>query len=280
MRTTDDELDWDFTVDFVCVGTGGAGLAATIAAVDSGASAFVAGGVGAAEGSLEAALAREVADDDTKAYFAALTADLDEYGVATTVDAVPVATISDFAPLSVDRPGKKDQVPPFHGGRLCNWAVECVASPYGVVQSKVVTDSETPQRKRSGTVVDIARIGMLDLEPHAPAPTLDDWLASVAHERGIEVQERTRLQRLVFEDGQVVGAVFDTLTATLAVRARFGVMLACDGSPGAAPSLAELVTRPVTAQVCLVREPLSRFSRIELHVAASRVPSYAAARSH
>jgi hypothetical protein len=126
-------------------------------------------------------------------------------------------------------------------------------------------------------MVEVARIGSIELDPDAPAPALDQWLSSVAHARGIDVDRQSRLRRLVFEAGQVVGAVFDTPTATFAVEARHGVMLACDAAQ-LAPQVASSVREPTNAEVCLVREPLSRFSRIELHVTESSVQSFVSAR--
>ena len=278
MRTTD-ELEWDLAVDFVCVGAGAGGLAAAIVAVDAGASAFVASFGrpldGPARSRLDRTLGIEVADRETTGYLTSLTEDLEPS--ESDVD-VPVLVAGELIPVSTKKPGKKDQVPPFFGGRLGDWAAECVASPVGVVYSRVITDATAPRRSRSGAMVEVARIGSLELDPDAPAPALDRWLSSAATDRGIDVHDEIRLQRLVFEDGQVVGAVFDTPTATLAVQAKHGVMLACDvyGTNIATPVVSSVLA-PTTAEVCLVREPLSRFSRIELHVRESSVRSFVSA---
>jgi hypothetical protein len=284
MRTTD-ELEWDLAVDFVCVGAGPGGLAATIVAVDADASAFVASFgrplAGPARSRLDRTLGIEVADRETTGYLTSLTEDLEP---SESDDDVPVLVAGELIPVSTKKPGKKDpgkkdpgkkeQVPPFFGGRLGDWAAECVASPFGVVYSRVITDATAPRRSRSGAMVEVAPIGSLELDPEAPAPALDRWLTSAASDRSIDVHDEIRLQRLVFEDGQVVGAVFDTPTATLAVQAKHGVMLACDadGTNIATPVVSS-VPGPTTAEVCLVREPLSRFSRIELHVRESSVQS-------
>jgi hypothetical protein len=280
MRTTD-ELEWDLTVDFVCVGAGAGGLAAAIAAVDAGASAFVANFVRPHErtssGRLGHTLELELADDETSGYLAALIEDLDR--PVATDGSVPVLAAGELVPVSTKKPGKRDKVPPFFGARLGNWAAECVASPLGIVYSRAITDATAPKRSRSGAMVEVARIGSIELDPDAPAPALDQWLSSVAHARGINVDHQSGLRRLVFEEGQVVGAVFDTPTATFAVEARHGVMLACDADGAQlAPHVVASVRQPTNAEVCLVREPLSRFSRIELHVAESSVQSFVSAR--
>ena len=286
MRTTD-ELDWDLTVDFVCVGAGAGGFAAAIAAVDAGASALVAnfhqprrliaqaatGQV--STGRLVNALGIELADPETSEYLAALIEDV-EQPVASD-DTVPVLAAGELIPYSHQKPGKRDQVPPFYGGRLGDWAGACVASPFGVVYSRVITDAQTPKRSRSGTMVEVAQLGTIQLDPDVPAPALDQWLSVQAHARGIDVHDQSVLRRLVFEEGRIVGAVFDTPTATLAVEARHGVMLACD-TDGSCPQVASSVGEPTTAEVCLVREPLSRFSRLELHVNQSSVQSCVSAR--
>jgi FAD binding domain len=279
MRTTD-ELEWDLAVDFVCVGAGAGGLAAAIVAVDAGASAFVASFGrpldGTSRNRLETTLGSAVGDRETNGYMTSLTEDLEP---SESGEDVPVLVAGDLIPVSTKKPGKKDQVPPFFGGRLGEWAAMCVASPFGVVYSRVITDATCPKRSRSGAMVEVARIGSLELDPDAPAPALDRWLSSAASDRGIDVHDEIWLQHLVFEDGQVVGAVFDTPTATLAVRATNGVMLACDadGTNIATPALSS-VPAPTTAEVCLVREPLSRFSRLELHVRESSVRSFVSAR--
>jgi hypothetical protein len=279
-----DELGWDLAVDVVCVGAGAGGLAAAIVVVDAGATAFVAtfarpldqtsDDVTGQASRLDRTLGVEVADAETNGFLAALTEDLSESVAPSSDGNVPVIIVGDFAPIATKQPGKRDPVPPFRGGRLGDWGAECVASPFGVVYSRVITDATTPTRSRSGSMVEVARIGVLELDPDAPATTLEQWLSAAARDRGIDVYDRSRLQRLVFEAGQVIGAVFDTSTATLAVRARHGVVLACDAErSNSATPLAALVREPTTAEVCLVREPLSRFSRIELHVRASSVQS-------
>ena len=277
MRTTD-ELEWDLTVDFVCVGAGAGGLAAAIAAVDAGASAFVANFARPVERtSLGCTLELEFADDETSAYLGALIEDLDR--PIATDGSVPVLAAGELVPVSTKKPGKRDKVPPFFGARLGDWAAECVASPLGIVYSRAITDATTPRRSRSGAMVEVARIGSIELDPDAPAPALDHWLSCVARARGINVDRQSGLRRLVFEEGQAVGAVFDTPTATLAVEARHGVMLACDADGAQlAPQVVASVRQPTNAEVCLVREPLSRFSRIELHVAESSVQSFVSAR--
>jgi hypothetical protein len=280
MRTTA-ELEWDLTVDFVCVGAGAGGLAAAIVAVDAGASAFVANFARPLDrtspGRLMHALALEFEDDETSAYLAALVEDID--APVGTDDGVPVLAAGELVPVSTKKPGKRDQIPPFFGARLGDWAAECVASPLGIVYSRAMTDATTPKRSRSGSMVEIARIGSIELDPDVPAPAFDRWLSSAASARGIDVDEHSQLRRLVFEEGQVVGAVFDTPTATFAVAARHGVMLACDADGARlAPQVTSSVRQPTNAEVCLVREPLSRFSRIELHVTESSVQSFVSAR--
>jgi FAD binding domain len=278
MRTTD-ELEWDLAVDFVCVGAGPGGLAAAIVAVDAGASAFVAnfGRPLESRANLIDALGIEVADLETSAYLAALIEDMDQ--PTASDDTVPVLAAGELVPFTNKKPGKRDQVPPFFGGRLGDWAADCVASPFGVVYSRVITDATTPKRSRSGAMVEVAQLGLIEIEPDAPAPPLDQWLSATARTRGVDVAEQSQFRRLVFEDGRIVGAIFDTPTATLAVEARHGVMLACDAN-GNQPARATpgLVRQPTTAEVCLVREPLSRFSRIELHVSEARVQSFVSAR--
>jgi hypothetical protein len=286
---TTDELEWDLTVDVICVGAGAGGLAAAIVAVDEGATAFVGhyrrpaeharsgGAVNGLADALGAEVAERELDAETNAYLTALTEDLEPPAEAFD-GSVPVLAAS--APIPVEKPGRRDKVPPFFGGRLGDWAALCAASPFGVVYSRALTDAKSAQRKRRGAVVEYAELGSVDLDPDAHGLCLDEWMADAARARGIDVNEHSRLQRLIFEDGLVVGAVFDTPTATLAVRARDGVMLASEAGSAAegATPLAALVAQRSTAEVCIVREPLSRFSRIELHVCESSVRPCVSAR--
>ena len=72
------------------------------------------------------------------------------------------------------------------------------------------------------------------------------------------------MQRIVFEDGQVVGAVIATPDGPYAIRARHGVSLAPGGTRVNAAMPHELLARDATVRLCLVSRTASRFGRLEL----------------
>ena len=83
-------------------------------------------------------------------------------------------------------------------------------------------------------------------------------------DRGIEVHHATSLQRIVFEEGDVVGAVFATPDGPLAVRARHGVTVASGGPQAAMAAGQPLPVDGATLRVGLVGQTASRFGRLEL----------------
>jgi hypothetical protein len=99
--------------------------------------------------------------------------------------------------------------------------------------------------------VGVAPIGAAD------GRELDDWLAEAVHEREISTLEDATLQRLVFEDGRVIGVVFDTPDGEYAVQARHGVAL----TPIEPPPTASV---PAGGDIALVGLAGSRFVRLEL----------------
>ena len=94
-------------------------------------------------------------------------------------------------------------------------------------------------------------------------------MVAQARERDVEVLASSALQRLVFEDGLIVGVVFDRPDGPFAVRARRGVTLSHRDYQ---PALVDRLTDPSPAdrkQVCLVGRTASRFGRVELVTTAA-----------
>jgi hypothetical protein len=92
-----------------------------------------------------------------------------------------------------------------------------------------------------------------------------DWLTAAASDRDVEVHQATSLERIVFEEGEVVGAEFRTPDGPFAVRARHGITVASGG-----PQAAMVTGQPLpadaetTLRLCLVGQTASRFGRVEL----------------
>jgi FAD binding domain len=95
-----------------------------------------------------------------------------------------------------------------------------------------------------------------------------EWLDAQVLDRGIEIQHATSLDRLVFEEGAVVGAEFTTPGGTIAVRARHGVMVAGGGPSAALATGQALPGDDAQLRLCLVGQTASRFGRVELLTSA------------
>jgi hypothetical protein len=259
------EIDGYEVADVVCAGPGAGGLAAAIAAADAGLDVIVADGAGAmvsGTGSLAHRLG--VRDNDTIAYLDALTQDLAPLSGHVWNAEVPVRVMGSPA-----RNGTGRGAATFMGSRLKDWASSCLESPYGVLFSRVSDRNMVPAYTDAGESIEVAVIGSLELDPAQPGTALTEWLMNSARERNIQIRQASSLKRLVFEGGQVVGAVIADRNGERAVRARRGVVMATGGNgvQTASPSGRNLGGERV--EVALVSRPASRFAEVEL-LASSR----------
>jgi hypothetical protein len=263
-------VNWDKEVDVVSTGSGLAGLAHAVAAVDTGAEAFVADSHGETESSGISVAVRsrvdrlhwlqvDVPDQETNDYFAALSADLGPLTRSARDVDLPIRVVEHAVP--VDRRGV---VPPFVGARLRDWAARCLVSPYGYLYTRVPDLGSTTLRTVDGESLEIAEIGSIRPDPANIGGSVLGWLTAQARDRHIEVHPATSLQRIVFEEGDVVGAVFTTPDGPLAVRARHGVTVAGGGPQIAVPGPQPLPADGAALRVCLVGQTASRFGRVEL----------------
>ena len=261
---------WDEEVDVVCIGSGMAGLAHALAVVDTRGEVFVAGSRGDSEpaGSSVAVRSRvdrlhwldvDVPDPETNEYFAALSSDLGPLTrFARDVD-VPIRTVNHAEPVD-----PRGSVAPFIGARLRDWAARCLVSPYGYLHTRVSDWQSTTLRTVDGESLEVAEIGSVTPDPADIGGSVLDWLTAQARDRRIEVHQGTSLQRIVFEDGDVVGVEFATSDGPLAVRVRHGVTVA-SGEPQVTVAAGQpLPTHDTTLRVCLVGQTASRFGRVEL----------------
>jgi hypothetical protein len=261
-------VDWDDEVDVVCTGSGVAGLASAIAAVDMGGDVFVASPHGAAGSGPSPVAVRsrvewldvEVRDAETNEYFAALSSDLGPLRRCTSDVDVPIRAARHLAPVD-----PRGTVPPFVGARLPDWTARCLASPSGYLYTRVSDWQSTAFITTDGDTIEVAEIGSMTPDPDDLGGSVFDWLAAQARDRWIEVQPDCSLARIVFEEGDVVGAVFTTPEGSLAIRARHGVhVAAADGPQNDAPARQELPVSEGALRVCLVGRTGSRFGRVEL----------------
>jgi hypothetical protein len=261
---------WDEEVDVVCTGSGIAGLAHAVAVVDMGGEVFVAGSRGEFEpgGSSVAVRSRidqlhwvelDVPDQETNEYFAALSSDLGPLTRSARDVDVPIRVVDHAEPVD-----PRGAVAPFFGARLRDWAARCLVSPYGYLYTRVSEWQSTTLRTVDGESLEVAEIGSITPDPANIGGSVLDWLTAQARDRSIEVHQATSLQRIVFEDGDVVGAEFATPDGRLAVRARRGVTVASGGPKVTLAAGQALPADDAGLRVCLVGQTASRFGRVEL----------------
>lgn len=270
---------WDEEVDVVCVGGALGALASAIVAADDGADVYVATAPhpDAADPVVlpppshlhRGWLTHAPEDEELREYFEALSEDLTKLD-ATAGDAdVPTRSVRE---LTQDERENR-WVEPFFGGRIRSWSTECLRSPYGLLHSRVSDWPTTTMRTLDGRGVEVATLGTVDASE--AATTVVDWLADRAHERHVPVYADAALQRLVFEDGQVVGAILHSADGPYAVRARHGVTIAPADTHAIAAGNRPLPVLEGFSQLGLVSEKASRFARLELLNVTSPVPNRA-----
>lgn len=255
-------MQWDGEVDVVCAGAGAAGLAHAIAFDDLGGEVFIADW-GVAEHNW---LGTNAADACTQRFFAEMTSDLGSLHPNSQDLGVPIRAVPSHAPAETGR-----TVAPFVGSRLREWAAQCLATPFGYLSTRLPDWSATTVQGSDGQILEVLEIGSLAADSGDLAGSVLDLLTKGVADRHIEVHSDHVLQRLVFEEGVAVGAVFATPAGPLAVRARHGVTVT-----SGAVHLPEVDLRSVSddmVRVCLVGQRASRFGRVE--VLTSEPPSTA-----
>ena len=262
---------WDEEVDVVCTGSGVAGLASAISTVDVGGEVYVADSSGARGDEPAPIRARvdrlhpwlgvDVADSETNDYLAALSSDIGPLSRSRWDVNVPIRVVPQPVPVEAGR-----TVAPFVGARLRDWAARCLASPYGFVYTRVCewTSTSTTLQTADGEAIEVVEIGSMSPEPGNVGASVYEWLTTQAHDRRIAVHRDNTLQRIVFEDGAVLGAVFTTPDGPRAIRARHGVNVATGGPQTSTDVQYQLPAGETTLRVCLVGQAASRFGRVEL----------------
>jgi hypothetical protein len=264
-------VKWDDEVDVVCTRAGVAGLASAISAADVGGDVFVAnsGGDTGASDTRVPVRSRvdpmhpwsgvDLGDLETNEYFTALSSDLGPLSRSDWDVEVPIRVVHERAPVQAGR-----TVPPFIGARLRDWAARCLTSPSGFLNTRVSDWPCTTLHTSDGESVEVAEIGSMTPDPDDVGGSVFDWLAAQARMRRIEVHPRSRLRRIVFEEGGPVGAVFTTSGGPLAIRARHGVIVSTGGPQVNSAARQQLVASDAALRLCLVGRTASRFGRVEL----------------
>lgn len=264
---------WDTEVDVAVIGAGIGGLANAIATVDAGGEVVVVDAMPSVRGdAAPVALRERVAAKHGLLLPETLDAETNEY-LAALVEGVPMDGLRDATvPRRSARNLSKEEVDrrfvePFMGSRLNGWAAKCVASPYGLLYTSMRDWRTTTMRSTDGEAIEVMSLGTVDGVDGDGEAVLRDWVADQARQRDIDVQTGSALQRIVFEEGVIVGVVLSTPEGPLAVRTRAGVTLSPhdhdhDHDP-VSGDRADVVTGE-RLQVCLVGRTASRFGRVEL----------------
>ncbi len=244
------ELHWDDEVDVLCVGSGPGVLAHAVFSAALGADVLL----------VDAAAPTDVTDADTRAFLGSMTDDL---GPVTPAGADLEVAVLRAEPVPA-RTDPRAPIEPFIGARLREFALRCVASPFGVLYTEVPDAGWTAMRIEAGDTVQVASIGTFRAGVEAPAPALTAWLDEQAHACGVARAADSVAQRLIFENGRVAGAELAAPSGTTLVRALAGVALSTRSAPdgGEWPAQPELGGR--TADVAIIARTAGRFGRLAL----------------
>jgi hypothetical protein len=254
------ETQWDLEVDVVCIGAEGGVLAAGLVAANAGFDVYLGISESAGGGDLAASMSYRGGDGQTTKHLAGFDYAFD--GAGRAQGSWPVRAVEDVPP---PRSHRRAAVEPFFGAALEQWAYRCAAAPNGLVYNRVTKRQMTEMRSCTrGEKVEVAVIGSVELSPCLPALSLNEWLRSQADEVGLRPDGDVRLVKLVFEYGAVAGALIETQDGVLAVRARENLVIGTRDFRTERTHPLVTATGPVSASVCLVSKPASRFGELEI----------------
>lgn len=255
-----DESEWDEIADVICTGRGRLGLAVAVAARRAGLDVVLTDGPDEAAAPVpvgELAALLGVTDEETAGYLDALTADIVPL---PTVDPTLVVRVVD-GPMHPEP--ERGPIETFFGAALIDWAKTCVASPYGLLYTRVADPRISVTYTGVNGPVEATVLDTIDIDPDHPVDSLENWLSALEQENDGALTASGSLQRLVFENGAVVGAVVESASGARTVRARHGVMLTL--GDGLAPSGRDTdLDRRESVDVALVSRAGTRFGRLEL----------------
>ncbi len=270
---------WDTEVDVAVIGAGIGGLANAIATVDAGGEVLVADAAPAFHGDAapvalrgrivakRGALLHDTVDVETNEYLAAVSE-----GVLESADVVRDALVPRRTARNLSRDEAFGRVETFMGSRLTAWAAQCIASPYGLLHTSMCHWRTTTMKSDDGGSIEVTSVGAMEWADGFGESALRRWMTAQARERDIEVEAASTLDRIVFEEGVIVGVVLTTPDGPYAVRTRAGVTLASGDQDLGVDEHVELTTGE-RLQVCLVGRTASRFSRVELLATEPAAPS-------
>lgn len=271
--TVEDGFEWDDEVDVVCTDTALGGVATAIATVRNGGTVFLASAVPApAEADWFVA---DHGESETAAYLHELTADIEVATLPRSSVEIPVRSVSTPRPAD---PVRGRRIATFDGARLRDWAMQCIPARSGYLYTRV-TDWQTATLESSdGGLLSVAEIGVFTPDVDDIAGSVRSWLTTEARGCGVVSEPVAALQRLVFDQGVVVGAEFATDDGPLTIRARHGVLVCRAVDPHAAMTSTLPEREPL--RVALVGTVASRFGRVELLTSDPALASAAQGGAH
>jgi hypothetical protein len=258
---------WDIEVDVACVGAGPSTIASAVATKDLGASVLLAtptaeprdarSGVAVRQrvGGFLGSWVRPDMDGETDRYLTALAEDFwtpagfsgDSRMTVRTVTATPSGTAPE----------------PFIGSRLGAWNATCLASPYGMLFSSVSGWRTARMRADDGQSLEVMRVGDVTAADVTGGFDAGGWLRSQAGDRGLEDHRFTDLERIVFDNGRLIGIELSTPDGVLAVGIRHGLALSSGEPTLELPRTVDCAAAG-DLQLSIVGQAASRFLRIEL----------------
>lgn len=255
-------MNWDVTVDVLCVGSGAGGLAAAITAAHAGAKVLVVekdskvGGVtGISSGqcwvganSLAATAGIADSKEETGQYLEHLSQGLGDAPLRNIFMDEGVRTI-DFLHQEIGIPfkvvkgypdyyypavkgskpsGRYLEVEPFTATELGDWAERCIITSYGLHYA--YTTSQEWVDHQAGVASVWERLEQhINNDERCAGAGLAAHMLKAALNLGVEVWLESAATRLISEQGEVVGAVVSTQEGELTVRTKKGVLLATGG---------------------------------------------------
>lgn len=239
MTETEESAGWDETVDVLCVGDGPGVLAYGIFCAASDLDVLI-----VESGDL---------DPQTSAWRSAMTEDLGENPTDANLAMIHVE------PVSAQRITDRTKLEPFVGEHLRQWSAGCLASPFGVLTSRV-PDMDV-MRTAGGDSVTVGVVGPYRCEGTRTGPALAHWLRERAE--GLFGPAGDRLGELVIEDGRIIGVVLTSADGPCRIGVNRGLALSPGGSaPEVWPDQSELTGRSV--DVAVIGRPAGRFATVGL----------------
>lgn len=258
---------WDIEVDVACIGAGPSTLASAVATTDMGASVLLATpttdrrgtGTGLAVqqrvGGFLGSWVRSDMDVETCQYLTALGENVCSPGDFSGGSDMTVRTVSAM-------PAEEASAQTFIGSRLGAWNAACLASPYGLLFTSLSGWRTSQMLTEDGQSLEVQPVGSISPTVLAAGFDVSDWLRSQARARGLEDHRFTELERIVFDEGRIVGIELGTPDGVLAVGVRHGLALSSGEPMAELPRMVDAEAGDL--QLSIVGRAASRFLRVEL----------------